>query len=145
MIHQIFHRGWRTCSTPDLAFCSEDIHRGIKREVGQQLGGSDHKPVILTIDNFVTPIDNPRPRWNYKKANWSLFAIRANELTKDIAVQDRNENCIVKEWTKNILKAAKETITRGARRNYRPFWSAKLQAFEDELNEARLTAEKQPS
>ena len=26
-----FHRGWRKCSTPDLAFCSEDVHRGIKR------------------------------------------------------------------------------------------------------------------
>ena len=46
-----FHRGWRICSTPDLAFCSEDINRGIKREVGQQLGGSDHKPVFLTIES----------------------------------------------------------------------------------------------
>ena len=108
-----FHRGWRTCSTPDLAFCSEDVHKGIKREVGSQLGGSDHRPVFLTIERTVIPIDCPRPRWNYKKAKWSLFLIRANELIKDIRVQGRNENSAVKEWTQGILKAAKETIPRG--------------------------------
>ena len=140
-----FHRGWRKCSTPDLAFCSEDIHRGIKREVGTQLGGSDHKPVFITVESNVIPIDNPKPRWNYKKAKWSLFSIRANELTKDIKTQDRNENTVVKEWTQGILKAAKETIPRGARRNYKPFWSDNLQALEDDLNEARETAEKDPS
>ena len=66
-------------------------------------------------------------------------------FTKDIKTQDRNENTVVKEWTQGILKAAKETIPRGARRNYKPFWSDNLQALEDDLNEARETAEKDPS
>ena len=140
-----FHRGWRTCSTPDLAFCSEDVHKGIKREVGSQLGGSDHRPVFLTIESNAIPIDCPRPRWNYKRAKWSLFSIRANELTKDIRVQGRNENSVVKEWTQGILKAAKETIPRGARRDYKPFWSDDLQVLEDNLNEAREKAEKDAS
>ena len=140
-----FHRGWRTCSTPDLAFCSEDIHRGIKREVGQQLGGSDHRPVFITIENQVIPIDNPAPRWNYKRAKWGLFTQRANELTKDIRVQGRNENTVVKEWTKGIIQAANETIPRGARRDYKPFWSNQLKELEDDLNEAREKAEKEPS
>ena len=140
-----FHRGWRTCSTPDLAFCSEDVHRGIKREVGNQLGGSDHKPVFITIENNVVSIDSPRPRWNYKKAKWTLFSIRANELTRDIRVQGRNENCIVKEWTQGILKAAKETIPKGARRDYKPFWSDEIKALEDDLNVAREEAEKDAS
>ena len=73
-----FHRGWRKCSTPDLAFCSEDIHRGIKREVGTQLGGSDHKPVFITVESNVIPIDSPQPRWNYKKAKWSQLTIIHN-------------------------------------------------------------------
>ena len=140
-----FHRGWRKCSTPDLAFCSEDIHRGIKREVGTQLGGSDHRPVFITIESNVIPIDSPQPRWNYKKAEWSLFSIRANELTKDIRVQGRNENIVVKEWTQGILKAAREAIPRGARKDYKPFWSDDLKVLEDELNEAREKAEKDAS
>ena len=140
-----FHRGWRTCSTPDLAFCSENINRGIKREVGQQLGGSDHKPVFLTIETQVVPIDVPKPRWNYKKAKWSVFAVRANELTKGIRVQGRNENHVIKEWNKCILQAAQETIPRGARRDYKPFWSNELKELEENMNEAREKAEKEPS
>ena len=140
-----YHRGWRTCSTPDLAFCTEEVHKGIKREVGQQLGGSDHRPVFITIGNNVIPIVNTRPRWNYKKAKWTLFALRANELTRDIVVQGRNENCITKEWTKAILTAAKEAIPRGARKDYKPFWSQELQELEDDLNKARDDAEKEPN
>ena len=34
---------------PDIALCTEDLHRIIEREVGNQLGGSDHRPVYLTI------------------------------------------------------------------------------------------------
>ena len=140
-----FHRGWQTCSTPDLAFCTENINRGIKREVGQQLGGSDHKPVFLTIETQVVPIDVPKPRWNYKKAKWSVFAVRANELTKGIRVQGRNENHVVKEWNKCILQAAQETIPRGARRDFKPFWSNELKELEENMNEAREKAEKEPS
>ena len=103
----------------------------------------DHKPVFITIESNVIPIDSPQPRWNYKKAEWSLFSIRANELTKDIRVQGRNENIVVKEWTQGILKAAREAIPRGARKDYKPFWSDDLKVLEDELNEAREKAEKE--
>ena len=113
--------------------------------MGQQLGGSDHRPVFITIENQVIPIDNPAPRWNYKRAKWGLFTMRANELTKDIRVQGRNENTVVKEWTKGIIQAAKETIPRGARRDYKPFWSNQLKELEDDLNEAREKAEKETS
>ena len=47
--------------------------------------------------------------------------------------------------TNGILKAAKETIPRGARRDYKPFWSDELKVLEDELNEAREKAEKDAS
>ena len=42
------------------------------------------------------------------------------------------------------MKDAKETIPRVARRDYKPFWSDKLQVLEDDLNEARDKAEKDP-
>ena len=43
-----------------------------------------------------------------------------------------------------MLKAAQETIPRGARRNYRPYWS-QLQDLQDALTEARAAAEANPS
>ena len=64
----IYSRVWHTTSIPDIALCTEDLHRIIEREVGNQLGGSDHRPVYLTI--AVKTVSAPvLPRWNNKKAN----------------------------------------------------------------------------
>ena len=140
-----YSRGWKTTSTPDLAFSTEDLHRGILREVGDQLGGSDHKPIFITISSEVTAADDPKPRWNYKKANWTIFAHKTNELTKDIRVEGRDIKHVAKEWTDGILQSAKESIPRGGRKDYKPFWTDQLQMLEDSLNEARKDAEDNPS
>ena len=65
-------------STPDMLahykhtrychICTEDIHIITKRTVGDQLGGSDHRPVYLTLDTKTTTAPTV-PRWNYKKAD----------------------------------------------------------------------------
>ena len=140
-----YSRRWRTTTTPDLAFCTDDIHRGTRREVGEQLGGSDHKPVYLTISAEGIGIDHPHPRWNYKKAKWGLFAHRTNTLTRNIQVQGRDVDNVVGEFSSCILQAARETIPRGARKEYRPYWSNQLQSLQEDLNKARDRAEEQPS
>ena len=69
-----FSRVWRTESSPDIAIATEDIQRTSERKVTNQLGGSDHKPVIIMLQETHSP--SPRKKmasWNYKKANWSLF------------------------------------------------------------------------
>ena len=45
-----YSRRWLTTTTPDLALATENIARKTMREVHNQLGGSDHKPVLLSID-----------------------------------------------------------------------------------------------
>jgi len=44
-----FSRAWTSTSSPDLAIATENIHKNTVRELCPQLGGSHHKPVILTI------------------------------------------------------------------------------------------------
>ena len=44
-----YSRVWHTTSSPDLAVATDDIRKITSREVCQQLGGSDHRPVILTL------------------------------------------------------------------------------------------------
>ena len=44
-----YSRIWRTTSTPDLAIATDDIQGIAEREVSSQLGGSDHRPVIISI------------------------------------------------------------------------------------------------
>ena len=115
-----YSRSWRTTSSPDLALCTEDIHRDVIREVGDQLGGSYHRPVFLTLNENTT--QNPvAPRWNYKKAKWKLFSHRTNVLTKDLQVRGRDINNAVRELNSCIFKAAHECIPRSARKDYKPY------------------------
>lgn len=140
-----YSRRWHSTTTPDLALCTEDIHKRLTRDVGPQLGGSDHRPVLLHISGK-PPADCPQhPRWNYKKAKWSVFGIRTNELTKDIIVEGRNINSVVRDFNASIMKAAKETIPRGVRKDYTPYWTPALQTAHDNLTRAREEAEHSPS
>ena len=112
-----YSRRWHKTTTPDLAFCTDDIHKNINRNVCDQLGGSDHRPVILSITETATPVHSQLPRWNYKKANWEKLETCTNELTKDIVTEGKNINNAVKIFNASIVKAAKESIPRGVRKN----------------------------
>ena len=45
-----FSRRWRTTSTPDLGFATDDIAKCTTRTVQDQLAGSDHRPVMFTVE-----------------------------------------------------------------------------------------------
>ena len=51
-----YSRRWKTTTTPDLAFATDDIARGTIRHVLDQLAGSDHRPIMLTVDLAVQRI-----------------------------------------------------------------------------------------
>ena len=140
-----YSRRWHSTTTPDLAFCTEDVHKRLERKVGPQLGGSDHRPVLLTI-SAAAPVDTPQhPRWNYRKAKWGIFRIRSNELTDNIIVDGRNINNVIQDYNRGIIQAAKESIPRGVRKNYKPYWTPTLQEDHDNLTRAREDAEANPS
>ena len=141
-----YSRRWMTTSTPDLAFATNDLYVRTTRTVLKQLGGSDHKPIKLSIDLSVqVPQAKCFPRWNYKKADWTLFENLTDVYTKPINTRQKDSNKMVLEFNTAVLKAASETIPRGARKEYKPYWTEELQNLEDTVTEARDRAEKQPS
>ena len=139
-----YSRVWHSSTTPDIALCTEDLHQRVTREVCPQLAGSDHRPVMLSILESFQVNQPQHPRWNWKKAQWGLFGIRASELTKDIQVENKNPNTVYQEWANGVLDAAKETIPRGVTKNYEPHWNPDLQKAHDALNKAREEAENYP-
>ena len=65
-----YSRTWRTTSTPDLAIATDDVQGIAEREVSSQLGGSDHRPVIIRIKGQRQSHRNKIPASrNYKKTN----------------------------------------------------------------------------
>ena len=77
-----YSRTWRTTSTLDLAIATDDTQGVAEREVSSQLGGSDHRPVIISIKVQTQPHRNKLPAsWNFKKANWDAFREAVDKKT----------------------------------------------------------------
>ena len=79
-------RSWNTKSTPDLAAATDDIQKVTRREVCSQLGGSDHRPVILNVNRDIKL--NPQrllPIWNYKKVDLEKFQEIAHSPIKNVS------------------------------------------------------------
>ena len=145
-IPTFYSRAWKTTSHPDLSFVSNNLSLGAKKEVMDQLANSDHKPIKISLD-IPTPCyeTNTMPRWNYKKANWELFARLTDNYTININTKSNRVNQSSTEFTSAVLKAAKEAIPRGARKEYIPNWSEQLQQLNEELTHARKIAEEAPT
>ncbi|XP_070209766.1 uncharacterized protein [Littorina saxatilis] len=141
-----FSRRWLSTSTPDLAFATDDLSKKTTRGILSQLGGSDHRPVKLAINLQYRPQNSTTfPRWNYKKADWNIFASLTDLYTRGLKTDDLNINRVTRNFNQAILKAASETIPRGARKNYRPYWTEELQELEDEVSSIREEVEENPS
>jgi adenylyl- and sulfurtransferase ThiI len=96
---------------------------------------------MISIAETTTYDYTQLPRWNYKKAKWSMFQARTDELTRDIDIAGKNINNVVKAFNTVVLKAAKESIPRGVRKDYKPYWSSEIQATHEGLTRARHDAE----
>ena len=135
-----------TTSTPDLAFATDKTSKGRKREVLVQLATSDHRPILISLETILTPIENSTlPRWNYKKANWNLYAQLTDEYVSHINCKTNRTNKSYTDFSQALLKAAKQSIPRGARKNYIPNWSQHLEHLHSETIKARNLAEKSPT
>ena len=95
--------------------------------------------------NTYISCESTLPRWNYKKADWILYSQLTDQVTKYISVEGRDINTVAKDFNVGILTAAHKSIPRGARQNYKPYWSEELERLDEELSEARREAETNPS
>ncbi|GFR66183.1 hypothetical protein ElyMa_001963200 [Elysia marginata] len=111
-----------------------------------QLGGSDHKPVLLRVEMNTARTATPTlSGWNYKKANWDHLTALADGIAVSINTRSKNTTRGAKAITEAIIKFAKEAIPRGARKNYRSYWTEELEELENEVNVARKEVKEHPS
>ena len=141
-----YSRAWKKSSTPDLAIATDNLQKMAKREVSEQLGGSDHRPILITVAKQRMPYTGKLPpSWNYKKANWSLFSELTDQYTKTAFQTKCSVDKNASAFTTAVLDAAKKSIPRGRRRDYKPWWNEKLEDLHNELSKARDDLETNPS
>lgn len=131
-----FHSArWNQDYNPDLCFvsCNEDgLPVGVTRQVLEGFPRSQHRPVILEFGVKIPLIDSvPRPRWNFRLANWPVFSKHLDDSIRFIPPDPGNYT----HFTKLIISIAKKQIPRGFRGDYIPGWNEESSRLAEEFNE----------
>ena len=107
--------------------------------MSSQLGGSDHKSVIISIKGQTQSHRNKLPAsWNYKKN-------QVDRKTAALELPEINITNSVALFNKAVLEAAKMFILRGRRRDSQPFWTPELDNLHNALDQAREKMESSPT
>ena len=120
-----FSGRWSTGTNPDLAFASIGINNWhLDRQTLDKFPRSQHRPSLIKGSRTIVPIPTePFKRWNFRKANWKQYNNITNRLARNLPPPDAT--CIddvYQDFCSTIIYAAKQTIPRGRRNNYKPCW-----------------------
>ena len=104
---------------------------------------SQHQSLLITAAKLVTTVSStPYKRWNFRKANWELYSFITNKLAKDLpSPYSRCMDETYQDFCSSISQAAKISISRGRRNNYRPCWVAECESFYQKLFKAPWSKE----
>ncbi|MCG8429847.1 MAG: hypothetical protein MJA29_01550, partial [Candidatus Omnitrophica bacterium] len=139
----LLHKRHKTLSRPDLSLVSADILDKTTVSVLNDMG-SDHRPLVISIERFCEKPKKRTTLWNFQKADWRTYKNLTNEEMGKIKTDDPIED-VYKSLCSAILGAAKKTIPRGNRKKYSPYWTDELETAVKDRQEARKKVEKNPN
>lgn len=132
-----FHsRVHRRDYNPDLCFVSADsegfpLH--VTRKVLSSFPNSQHRPVILEVGIRIPLIASvPRPRWNFRKADWNSLKEQLDAAIRFIPPLVKN----YERFTRLVINTAKKCIPRGYRKEYIPCWNEDSDRLFEEFRES---------
>ena len=99
-------------STPDITLATPSLANKVKWTIGDDLG-SDHLPIIITVDNIPTKRHvkkQRRRRWRRKGGDWIGFCQRVEERLGTAGDQNTGINERVKRLNDILIEAGKEFI-----------------------------------
>ena len=71
--HTRYDVAHNTSSLIDLTLVQPSIYLDFTNKVLPDLCGSDHYPILVSIDSSDIPETERIPKWNFKKAKWGSF------------------------------------------------------------------------
>jgi Reverse transcriptase (RNA-dependent DNA polymerase)/Endonuclease-reverse transcriptase len=130
-----FHSArWRKDYTPDLSMITrinEDDNTMCSRQILNSFPRSQHRPVILHYGSRVPLSESlPKPRWNFKIADWESFAEDIDHVAQFIPAR---WDCY-ERFSNAVKAAAKRHIPRGFREQYIPGWDESCENLYQEYN-----------
>jgi ribonuclease HI/endonuclease/exonuclease/phosphatase (EEP) superfamily protein YafD len=133
-----FPRNNNMPTAPDLTIIHTSQEQLVTWKVKKALG-SDHLPIIIKWRKGI-PKAKPKPEWsfNYKKAEWGLYARMVKDLMEDVIPENMSVKELYNKWKSRVLMAAYTYIPRKRRRReYVPWMNDRIKAAITRRNEAR--------
>ena len=132
-----FHSArWKKYYSQDLCFVTcDDEHQPLPTTgtIEPNFPNSQHRQSIITIGLDIPTISSvPKPRWNFRKANWPEFTKSIAESVNRIPPPSEN----YQRLCKLIITKAKKYIPRGVRKSYIPFWTNESDALSKKYKES---------
>lgn len=127
-----FSARWQKEYTPDLSIISRTSlsdNTMATRQVMRDFPHSQHRPVIIKYVLQIPMVRSiPKPRWNFRRANWKQYAREVDHLLQWIPPVANNYERFI-----GVIKTvAKKHIPRGFRKTFIPTWDKDCeQLFED--------------
>ena len=140
----LLHRRHLTTSRPDLTILSADLLENTTVRVLDDIG-SDHLPILTSIQKLPKTRHRRRTFWNFKKASWNDFSTATDVGINSVDIENNPLNKVSSDICKVILNAAKKTIPKGNVKKFRPYWTKDLESAVSERRRARRLAEKKPT
>ena len=84
----LMHKVSKTLSRPDLTMVSSDLD--VLCTVLPDMG-SDHKPILINIQQVQPQQQQKTPRWNFKKANWKEYTASTEEEFKNLELVEETQ------------------------------------------------------
>ena len=135
-----YHIQTNSYSIIDLSICSSDSINNFQFSVDDLLHGSDHFPIHLKILNLDNNIWEQPLRYNFKKADWSLFC--SSTETTNNAIEFPNINELIEYISNNLTSAANSSIPMKSNKPRKPpipWWSEELTRLKIDRNRAERT------
>ena len=107
---------YNTSEALDITIVSPELYSRCNWKVMEGIG-SDHKPILVETKVIFTTGKCKTKFWNFRKANWTNYKSRLNEILSKNSPEGNLEG----KWKflKNaILKAAKYAIPKGRRKKW---------------------------
>jgi len=109
--------------TPDLSIISRSTHNDntmATRLVLENFPHSQHRPVVIDYGLHIPLMRSiPKPRWNFRRADWGRYADELDHIVQFIPPIMNNYDRFVEA----VKLVAKKHIPRGFRKRYIPGWN----------------------
>ena len=128
----------------DLSIVHPALYLDFDSDVLSDPHGSDHHPIIISLNGDLLETDK-RPKWNFKKADWSSFQRQCkNEITNDLFSDEEDE---IKVFTDKLLEIATDNIPMTSpfhKKCAKPWFDQECKAAKRERNKANRLNKRYP-